>query len=218
MKIIALLIGFCFNFNSAFAQIEADFSFVSEEDNRLIKESDSGKFFVASGDTSRIIFLNDEAFYYRLLSKNKKVLAEGNFSNEGEKFYREGKWNEYYEDGKIKNTGHYYKNYPMGLWQRFYPNGKLKSLINYAIVENGANYFCMSGSFQDFFENGQIKTSGFYKATIDDKSKDTVIVEDPVSGRKFQKIEKGKNPHPEKFGTWEYFSDSGELLKKEEFQ
>jgi len=218
MKQLLMLLFFCLSCLPAFAQIEADFAFTGEEDNRLLKEVDSGKFFVAGGsDTTRMVFLNDEAFYYRLLTKGKKVIAEGNFSNDGERFLREGKWTEYYDDGKLKATGYYYRNNPMGLWQKFYANGKPKSKITFAIIENGANYFCMSGSYQEFYDNGQLKTNGFYKASIDDKSRDTVIVEDPISGRKIQKVEKGKNPHPEKFGTWEYFSETGELQKKEEF-
>jgi len=77
MKQLLMLLFFCLSCLPAFAQIEADFAFTGEEDNRLLKEVDSGKFFVAGGsDTTRMVFLNDEAFYYRLLTKGKRLLQK----------------------------------------------------------------------------------------------------------------------------------------------
>ncbi len=217
MRFFLLFIVFSFCYKPLFSQVEPPFSFVSEDNNRLIKEEDSGKYYVASGDTSRIVFIGDETAAYKLFDRNHKILAEGNFSVDGDKYMREGKWTDYYENGAIKNTGYYHKDNPIGLWQHYYPDAKLKTLYTYALVDNGAYYYCMSGSYQEFYENGQLKTNGFYKATIDEKSKDTTEVIDPETEKTVRKITTGKRPRPEKYGTWEYFTDKGELSKKEEF-
>jgi len=198
------------------AQVELPFAFKSEDDNRVIKEEDSGKYYVASGDTSRMVFIGDEGNLYKLYDKNHKLLAEGNFSEDGDKYLREGKWSEYYDNGTMKSMGYYHKNNAVGLWQHFYNNGKLKTQYTFAVIENGDNYYCMAGSYQEYYDNGQLKTNGFYKATIDDKSKDTTYVIDPETDKKVRNISSGKRPRPEKYGTWEYYTDKGELSKKEE--
>src|ERR1700743_1211596 len=83
------------------------FQFTSEEDNRLIKEGDSVKLYVATGDSSNIVSIDEEATYYNCLSRDHKVLAEGAYIAEGDKFLQDGKWVERFENGKLKMTGSY---------------------------------------------------------------------------------------------------------------
>lgn len=200
---------------SSFSQVETPFSFKSEEDNKVVKETDSGKYYAASGDAQKTVFINDD-LVYKLFDKDNKLLVEGTVSNDGDKFLHEGKWAEYYSNGKVKKTGYYHKDNPVGTWQKYYPNGHLMTVYSYTLLEEGASYYCMSGTYLEYFENGQLKLSGLYKAVIDDRGKDTVYVEDPETGKKTRKVISSKTPKPEKFGIWEYYDEKGEMIKKEE--
>ncbi|MCW3123809.1 MAG: hypothetical protein JWQ38_3301, partial [Flavipsychrobacter sp.] len=71
-----LLLALCLTTIHATAQALIPFEFISEEENRFIKENDSCRFYAAIGD-SNIVSLNEEGFYYKLLDKAQKVLAEG---------------------------------------------------------------------------------------------------------------------------------------------
>jgi antitoxin component YwqK of YwqJK toxin-antitoxin module len=215
MKQLLLLVAFTGCAMQAFAQVEAPFSFTSEDDNRLLKEVDSGKYY-ASDDSSNMVFLGDDPAVYKLMDNIKNVLAEGFFSTDGDKYLREGKWTEYYKNGKVKSTGYYQKNNPVGTWQNFYTSGRPHSICNYVMIENGATYYCMAGTYQEFYENGFIKVNGLYKATIDDRNKDTAYVIDPITDKKVIKTTKGSKPRAEKAGAWEYYNDKGELEKKED--
>src|SRR4051812_38832184 len=88
------------------------FEFISEEENHLISENDSVKFYVSAGDSSQIVCLNEEGLSYKLMNKAKVVLAEGSFIIEGEKYLQTGKWIERYDNGKTKVTGCYRRNKP----------------------------------------------------------------------------------------------------------
>jgi antitoxin component YwqK of YwqJK toxin-antitoxin module len=192
------------------------FEFTSEEENRLIKENDSLKFFVADDDSTNIVTLNEEASYYKLLSKDHKVLAEGSYLAEGDKYLQDGRWSQYYSGGKVKITGYYRRNKLIGTWQEYYPTGKLKTVANYAaFTDKGETYTCKSGSYQEYYASGKLKLSGFYSADLH-KVKDTVVVEDPVSGERIQKILEKNKPTAEKTGRWEYYTEDGELEKKED--
>jgi len=215
-KLILLLIVIAL-YKPSFAQVETPFSFTSADDNRLIKEEDSGSYYVATGDTTNMVFLTDDGSIYRLFNKDTTLLCEGSFSTEGDKYLHEGKWTEYYTNGKIKSTGYYQKNNPVGLWQTFYSNGHLKRTCTYTLIENQGTYYCMTGLYQDYFDNGQVRISGLYKAIIDGNSKDTIYTEDPVTGKNIPKIDIGHRPWPKKFGTWEYYDEQGALVKKENF-
>ena len=201
----------------ATAQSLIPFAFLSEDDNRLIKENDSVKFYEASGDdTSYVVSLNEEASYYKLLNKEHKVVAEGGYIAEGDKYLQEGKWTERYETGKLKKEGYFHRNMPMGTWQEFYPGGKLKAVFNYAIVTvHGDMITCLSGTYQEYYANGKLKVSGFYSGDLVTRQ-DTMIITDPVDDKKVMKLAERKELVPEKTGHWEYYTETGELDKKED--
>ncbi len=192
------------------------FEFTSEEDNRLIKENDSLKYYAATGDTGNIVCIDEDASYYKLLTKDHKIIAEGSFILEGEKYLQVGKWTEHFPGGKVKETGYYEKSKPIGTWQEFYNTGKMKAVYNYAIIDDGGGRnSCISGSYQEFYPNGKIKVNGFYSAAAQIVT-DTVTVEDPVTEKKIYKLQKHSTYLPEKIGHWEHYDESGEIEKKED--
>ena len=199
------------------AQSLIPFAFLSEDDNKLIRENDSVKFYEASGgDTSYVVSLNEEASYYKLLNKEHKVVAEGTYIAEGDKYLQDGKWIERYETGKLKKEGSFHRNMPMGTWQEFYPGGKLKVVSNYAVVTvHGDMITCLSGTYQEYYANGKLKVSGFYSSDLMSRQ-DTMIITDPVDDKKVMKLAERKELVPEKTGHWEYYTETGELDKKED--
>ena len=70
-------------------RVNIPFEFTSEEENKLLKEDYSLKYFVANGDGTNTVCINDEQSYYKLLNKDHKVIAEGSFIAEGEKIVSE---------------------------------------------------------------------------------------------------------------------------------
>jgi len=205
---------------SAHAQVETPFSYKSENDNRLIKEDDSGKYYVASGDTSNIVYLGDDPLVYRLYNKDYNLLAEGFFSGSDDDMQREQKWTEYYDNGNIKSTGWYCRNSPVGLWEKFYTNGKIKSRITYGIIlaPDASTVFEKCGPYSEYYDNGQVKASGLY--AIDPEKKtivyDTIRIIDPITGVTKKTLGKRDAPSSVKLGTWRYYDHEGVLEKKEE--
>jgi antitoxin component YwqK of YwqJK toxin-antitoxin module len=199
------------------AQEIINVQFTSEEDNRLIKETDTVKYYVASGDTTDIVAINEEASTYRLLSKDHKLIADGTFVAEGDKILQDGNWTERFDNGKIKRSGNFSKGKPIGTWEEFYDNGKPKMITNYAILKdgNGGITSCLSGSFHEYYKSGRIKAQGFY-AAAGREGYDTIEVEDPVTRVKVQSSVKTTIYTPEKTGHWELYDENGEMEKKDE--
>ena len=215
MLLIALaFIGASFT-SRVCAQNTIPFEFTSEEDNRLIKENDSFKYYVASGDTNNIVCLDEDGSYYKLLSKDHKLIAEGAFTVDADKYIQQGKWTEHYSNGKVKLTGYYIQGKPAGTWQEYYNTGKLKTVFNFAIIDDDVyRSSCLSGSYQEFYQNGKIKMVGFYAATSS-TTKDTIGVDDPVTGERMRTVATHKTYKAEKTGNWEHYDENGELEKKE---
>src|ERR1700733_9715242 len=143
------------------------FNFTSEDENSLIKENDSIKYYVATGDTNNTVAINEEASWYKLYNKDHKLIAEGAFIMEGDKFLQDGKWVEKYDNGKIELTGYYHKNKPIGTWTAYYNSGKVKAGSNYGIViYKGEPLYSLTGSYQEYYPGGTLKVSGFYSANV----------------------------------------------------
>jgi antitoxin component YwqK of YwqJK toxin-antitoxin module len=215
MRFLFLLI-LLLRVNGVYCQVTIPFEFISEEENHLIKENDSVKFFIASGDSANTVSINEEASYYKLFNRDRRVIAEGPFIAEGDKYLQDGKWTAYFNNGKIKVIGYYKRNMPVGTWQEFYSSGKPKVISNYAIFIDRELITCMSGSYQEYYPTGKLKVSGFYAAEAH-KTADTLLVEDPVSGETKKVVQKHNDLKPVKTGRWEYYTEEGELDKKEEF-
>ena len=200
----------------SFGQSPIPFKFTSDDDNRLVKENDSVKMYRATDDTGSLVSINEEASYYKLLTKSRKVLAEGAFVADGDKFLQEGKWVQYFENGKIMLSGNYKRSKAIGTWEEYYANGKLRTVSNYGgVVDKDGLSTCLSGSYQEYYNSGRLKLNGFYAAERR-KVSDTMEVEDPVTGSKVYKVVSLSVYKPVKAGTWEYYTESGELDKKED--
>lgn len=199
-----------------YAQKEITFPFTSEDDNRLISETDSGKYYVADGDTTNIVFINDDGTSCRVMNGEHHIICMGDLSGSQDQYLQEGKWVEYYPDGKIKSTGYYYQGKPMGLWQHYYSNGRLKSEYSYAVVsENENNSSCLNGVYKEYYKSGALKTLGFYKANMDGTTNDTIIVKDPMTGDNKMVVQKTKVAHAEKIGSWVSYPENGTAAPKE---
>jgi len=202
---------------NGYSQITIPFDFTSEEENRLIKENDSLKYFVASTDTANTVVLNEEGSYYKLLNREHKVIAEGTYILEGEKYLQDGKWIQRSAGGKMLLIGYFRRGMPVGTWQEYYNTGKLKTVSNYGVfVYKGEFNTCLSGTWQEYYPDGKIKVNGFYAGLLY-TYKDTVTVEDPVSGQQVGKVVTRSELRAEKTGHWEYYAESGELDRKEDY-
>jgi MORN repeat protein len=191
--------------------------FSPEEDNVVISENDSEKFYQGLHDTTQIVCINEEASTYKLLNRARKIIAEGSFVAEGDKYLQDGKWTQRFDNGKVRVAGYYLRNKPVGAWQEYYSSGKSKLVYDYAIIsDNGVINSCLSGSFQEYYADGKLKVSGFYKCTLY-TVKDTVIIEDPINDAKISKVITSTEYKPEKVGRWEYYTETGEVDKKEDF-
>ena len=210
-----LLIFISFSARSL-AQTTIPFEFTSEDENRLIRENDSLKFYVANGDTTNMVAINEENSWYKLLNKNRKVVAEGPYVAEGDRFIQDGKWVSYFENGKMKMSGYFKRSLPIGTWQEYFSSGKVKKITNYGLfVYKGEPVTGLSGTYQEFFASGNLKVNGFYGSVVF-SYKDTTYVEDPVSGNKVAKVIVHNDIRAEKMGHWEYYTEDGELERKED--
>lgn len=216
MKGWLLSVVFIMGASFSFAQSLIPFEFTSEEDNRLIKENDSFKVYVSSGDTSNAVCISEEYSLYRLLSKSGRTIAAGGFLMETDKFLQDGKWTTFYENGRVKMTGYFQRNIPIGTWQEFNKNGGLKTVSNYGLfVQSTGVASCLSGTYQEYYNSGKLKVNGFYAGSLV-TVRDTVTVTDPVTGQDVIKVINRKELAAVKTGHWEYFEENGDLEKKEE--
>jgi antitoxin component YwqK of YwqJK toxin-antitoxin module len=201
---------------SGSAQVLISFEFTSEDDNKPIRENDSCKCYIATGDTAHTVCLFDDPPYYKLYTRSRKLIAEGAFTTEGDKYFQEGKWIARFESGKVKRTGYYKHNLPIGTWEEFYSSGKIKAARNYAIFNEGGEVSsCLSGSSTEYYQDGNIKSHGFYTAVLSTVY-DTVVVNDPISGQDTRKIVSHRKIKSEKMGEWENYQENGEPERKEE--
>ena len=200
------------------AQVSIPFNFVSEEKNKLIRETDSAKYYTATKDTTRMVSINEETNWYRLMNKkDRSVVAEGSYIVDDDKYYQDGRAISRYPDGAMKLAGYYRHGKQVGLWQAYYPGGQLKTVYNFGIILNEGGFAsCYSGSYQEYYESGKLKLNGYYAAKMTEVF-DTVDVEDPVTGEFVHKTISNMSYTAQKTGHWEYYTESGEINKKEDY-
>lgn len=215
MKNLLLLIAAITMHYFSYAQLETPLYANADEASDPIKSDEEGKYYaVKDGYT---VYLDDDGTTYKLMDKNEQVLEEGSYKMAGDGYNREGKWTTFHGSGKPKMTGYYKNGNAIGLWQQFSVSGQLQKQYNMALIENESTHSCMAGCYQEFFETGKLKLNGFYKAVIDKNIKDTVQVEDPITGERTIVLVSGNIPRPDKTGTWEYYNEAGEVIKTEEY-
>jgi antitoxin component YwqK of YwqJK toxin-antitoxin module len=85
--------------------------------------------------------------------KDSVVINQFNEQNQ-----RSGVWEEYYEDGSVKETGSYVEGEKDGLWKAYYPGGNLKHEITY---ESGA----ARGPARFYYQDGTLWEEGYWNET-----------------------------------------------------
>jgi antitoxin component YwqK of YwqJK toxin-antitoxin module len=218
-RILSLVILSVLFAGCALGQVLIPIKFISEDDNRLLSENDSVRFYAATDDTLNIVAINEDALFYRLVNRrdHKRVVAEGGIIADGEGYLQHGRWQQFSANGKPAISGTYLKGKPAGNWEEYHLNGRLKATYQYALVtdKDGTNT-CISGEYREYYNTGRLKVCGFYTADRN-RTRDTLSVEDPVSGNKVNKTLFRSVYTPRKAGFWEYFSESGESEKREEY-
>ncbi len=216
--IVVFLIVFSFVVSKINAQVLIPIKFVSEEDNRLLKENDTLRYYVASGDSINVVAINEELLNYKLVNKRNKlkVVAEGGIIPDGDSYLQHGHWRQFYSNGSAEITGSYLRGKPVGSWETYYQDGRVKTAAHYALItdKDGTNT-CMSGEYREYYANGKLKTLGYYTADRN-RYQDTLQVEDPLTGSKLVKTLYKSSYTPRKTGFWEYYTEEGELEKKED--
>ena len=106
-----------------------------------------------SKTNSELAKTNTKVIYY----PNGKIKSVGN-TDDFTKEFRIGYWNEFYENGQLKESGNYnldtykecctagicdgYYSYKIGEWLYYYENGKLKAKGTYKIGKKAKNTNC----------------------------------------------------------------------------
>jgi len=142
---------------------------LSEED-RIVRNDSTGLTFIPSLDSSKIVFIAKDYQEYKIFNNKNILLVKGNLGGKKivDYFQQNGNWTEYYESGVIRSAGNYSQSEPIGEWRYYYPNGQLRKQFNISlIITDSAATYCKTGKYLEYYDNGKIKVSGFYKAYID---------------------------------------------------
>lgn len=216
MKYVLLVIALCFSF-SCMAQIENPFYIgypASYGDPEKINDS---TYSWKINDTL-IGIIGGNNHYYKLLSRGK-LLEEGGLGYSCVDCPdRNGRCNEFYVSGKVKTTGFYLRGKPVGLWSRYYENGQLQEQYTLTLTKNKEGYkgyIYRAGSYQSFYENGQVKTEGLY-IVGEYEAIDSFPRIDPITGETEMLGEKRTDIRSKPFGIWVYYNPDGTVERRED--
>jgi antitoxin component YwqK of YwqJK toxin-antitoxin module len=199
------------------AQIETQYVYgllgLNEKD-RIIRNDSTGKTFIPSSDSNKIVFISSDYQEYKMFNKENILLVSGSFGGIElvDFFQQNGKWTEYYETGAIRSTGNYERGEPIGKWRYYYPNGQLKKLFKISLIcTDSAKTYCKTGNYLEYYENGNIKVSGYYRAQID-----TMIAVMYTMDANYNEIEiKARAASSKPAHKWRYYNSEGKLEKEE---
>ena len=79
-------------------------------------------------------------------------------------FIRDGEYQEWYENGKMKEFGNYKSGKQDGLWKSWYKNGKLQEMGTY---KDGYK----DGVWKTWYENGKLESTWQYDAEVEKRPK-----------------------------------------------
>lgn len=221
MRTLFIILSLSFSFHlSLFAQIDKDIPFIGYfggyKEDRVLKNDSSGYLFIPYVDTNIIVFLSKKYTDYKMYDRKNHIILEGDIGGRiyTDYFKRFGKWTAYYpETGKPKVIGYYHADLPVGLWKYFYPNGLIKQTFSVSQILADSIYItCKVGMYEEYYETGQLKISGFYKIMSD--STTVPLYDFNIGNFKDTRV---KAPVSKPFGIWKYFRENGELEKKEEY-
>jgi antitoxin component YwqK of YwqJK toxin-antitoxin module len=182
---------------------------------QILKAHSIGNLFVPNADTNVIIYLAKNLSIYRLYDSKNRLRSEGSVGGRVfvDYFKRFGKWTAYYpETGKPKVEGYFYYDEPIGTWCYYFGNGQLEKQFSIARMEYDSFYFsCRVGLYEEYFETGGVKVTGFYKVIIDSVRQARY---DTNLNRFVDVLVRGPVSKPD--GLWMFYKQSGELERKEE--
>lgn len=202
---------------SLLAQTDIDtlFSGFVDYEGKLIKKDSTGEYYKLKDFPGRIYYWSND-WYLKIFDEKYSTLVEGQISHRvcSQLVFKSGKWKSYYPDGQIKTEGYYERNQAIGLWRLYHPNGNLQKIYNLAlIISDSMSAICMTGTYEEYYEDGHLKVSGLYFVVNDTT---TVPQYDPeTSGVKPMIV---NMPVSKKTSKWLYYFPNGELDRKEDWE
>ena len=182
-----------------------------------IKSEGRGGYFRPYTDTNLIVYISGDWDYYALMNSKYDTILTGHLGGKiaFDYFQMYGQWKEYFPNGTVKIEGYYDSNQPVGLWKFYYSSGKLKSWYSISkIVADSSQCYCKTGYFENFYENGNLKMSGFYSVTLDTLVEVAWVPIDDDGNLKAIWA-RGYRSKPDL--TWTYFKPNGEMERKVEY-
>lgn len=76
-------------------------------------------------------------------------------------------YKKFYSNGKLVREGVYKHSYPVGIHKMYFPSGQLKKLITYKYDATIKACEVKHGNYEEYYENGNVKTEGYYKNNIE---------------------------------------------------
>lgn len=163
-----------------------------------------------------------------------RVLIDGNKSGDCScEPIENGFWIYYYENGKIKEQGSFDCGEKIDTWITFYRNGTIKQVINFKKPYSGSfiRHFgdtlnlrrikpMKHGQFLEYYDNGQIKTSGQFEIIHIKSTVDSLVTTNKETYEKvYEKVE-GEFwlPTSVKIGTWKQYSADGKIEKVKNYK
>lgn len=125
----------------------------------------------------------------------------------GDRYVREGVYETYYEDGKLREEGKYVNDKKNGTWKNYDYDGNLSTAENYQNGEKeGAYELYYQGRIREKYTNKKGKKDGAYLSYYYSSPEYNGILE----------IE-GNYKDGKKAGTWKYYNNDKTLRKTENF-
>jgi antitoxin component YwqK of YwqJK toxin-antitoxin module len=191
---------------------------------KLIKQDSAGTLYATFTPGINVLYSKKESAGKRKykIFRNDEMIEEGSFVRDiagwNNKNVRDGFITMYYEGGTIKQTAQFDNDHIVGTCHVYSDMGVLIQKSSHTCVGlNSEKYYCLSGSYAAYHDNGKTKEEGLYKIAIDTLA-DTIIVEDPITGATEMKIYRNPKPHGVKYKTWKYYDTEGLVVKEETFE
>jgi antitoxin component YwqK of YwqJK toxin-antitoxin module len=215
MKLQIYLITF-FLASSAFAQLET-MPHGLTGGGIEIKREGRGGYFRPYTDTNLIVYISGNWDDYAMMNNKYDTILKGHLGGRiaVDYFQMFGQWKEYFPNGKVKIEGFYDYSQPVGVWKFYHSSGKLKPWYSISkIVADSSQCYCRTGYFEDFYENGNLKMSGFYSVALDTLVEVAwVPIDDAGNIRAI--LGRGYRSKPDL--TWTYYKPNGEIERKVEY-
>jgi MORN repeat variant len=207
-----------------FAQTDIDtlFSGFVEGQYKKLKTDSLGYYYIIKRDTTKILFWSKNESYIKMYDLKNNLLLEGSVGYRvcSQLVSKAGKWISYYPTGIKKTEGYYlFQNQRAGLWKHYYSNGQLEKIYTLGSFEidsvERVKRICMVGTYEEYYDNGNLKASGIYGVNFVPDSVDLYPEYDTSGNVLFIHKLFTKVPRPIPTGPWYYYKENGELLRKE---